>query len=704
MEIFKKKEYITDLNPVNSYIEQMSNLIATQCKIPVATANKLIKETIKEYGVKNPEVKFKKREENGDVVVNELPLTHYIKDSIENNEVIVPSFTAYLHPTKNKSLHAEFLNINIVKRKQDKKNAFKYKQLGDMDKYIYYNTLQKVRKIFNNSLSGAYASKSTVLNNPSAHYTLTSMTRSVASIGNAITESFVAGNKLFMTPEITANYIASVISNISKSKIEAAINKYNIHIPTTDEVMDMILYSSRLYWRDETKENVIREIVDSLEPYQKVGVMYVNDLHHLKKYNPELVKTMLFGLSRKVLTGSTNPLESITKCSDGVRNLAHLICSKEIKGKNIDYNKLIGDELLLILGSTADNINNVFNKYRLLIRSFYVTNMLPINIANMKDAVRDAIVLSDTDSTCGSYDKWVEWYYGNLKFTHEAVALAGAVMTMNNEIMDHNLKIFSKNMNIEDKLSDLLKMKNEFFWSVFVTANVSKHYFANTIIQEGNVYKESDLELKGVHLIASAGDQDVVATAHNMIKDIMHTLEEGKKLDIEKYINIVVEAETNLLKLLNEGNINIFKKEKIKDPSSYKDKNKAKTPYFYHLFWKEVFSESYGYPGEPQYMVLKIPTKFETPKMMKDYLETMEDRDIAEKFTKCISKYKKDKIGIIKVPVAIAGGRGIPKPIINMINKKKLVTDSLNVFYIVLETIGIYRKPDLMISEMNLLT
>ena len=56
--------------------------------------------------------------------------------------------------------------------------------------------------------------------------------------------------------------------------------------------------------------------------------------------------------------------------------------------------------------------------------------------------LRDSIVLSDTDSTCGSYDKWVNWYYGEDVFHAESIGIAGAIMTINNQIMDHFIKVF----------------------------------------------------------------------------------------------------------------------------------------------------------------------------------------------------------------------------------------------------------------------
>jgi hypothetical protein len=485
------------------------------------------------------------------------------------------------------------------------------------------------------------------------------------------------------------------------NSIEITVNEFNLHIPTPKEVMDMMLYSTRNYWTDKEKEDVIFSTLKDLNGYQLAAVLYVNDLFHLKKYNEVFVKSMLSNISRKVLTGSTEHQKDIDNCKEGVMNLVHHICMDDIRGMNINYKELEGTELLTILASTAKNANEQLFRYRKIFRSFFTTEILPVDIANIRSMLRDAIVLSDTDSTCGSYDKWVEWYFGEDRFSSEAVALSATVMTINTQVIDHNIKIFARNMNIQNELTDLLKMKNEYFWISFMTANVSKHYTAEVLIQEGNVFSEPDLELKGVHLIASAGNQSIVKRAHNMSREINTAVSKGIKLDALKYLTEVADAEREMLSLIEAGDINIFKKEKIKNPSAYKVEDKSKTNYFHHMLWNEVFKDKYGDPGEPEYMVLKISTDLKSKRKLTDYIATIEDEVIRDRLNSSIIRHKKTALGTMKVPVAITGGKGIPVEMINAVDKKRMVLDSLNVYYIVLESCGLYRKSEMLFSEMG---
>ncbi len=686
------------------YVKQASTYLAETNEISVESAAALVKEILKESKeLRNPIVKYRTKLDNGDMVETTDTLTDYIKMMRENNHILAPSYTAYVHPTVVNSTHSSFLSVNVNLRKSDKKAAFKAEQAGDTEKAIYYTVMQKTRKIDNNSLSGAYASASTILYNPSAHYTLTSITRCVASIGNAITESIVAGNKQFDSIDTVHNYIAAILSNINMFLVSKVVTDYNLHCPTANEVLEMILASSRYYWKDVVEEEKILQILSKLKPVHRAAIMYVNDMHHLRMHNETFVREMLTDISKKVTSGSTDNLADLNSSPEGVLNLVHHICAYDIRDaelKELNYEKMVGTPLLNTLASTARNINLAMEKYKIIFKTFFSTNVMPINIAYIKDMLRNVIVLSDTDSTCGSYDKWVEWYYGNVKFSEEAIGLAATVMTINVMAIDHNIRMFTKNMNIPADKTDLIKMKNEYFWPTFTAANVSKHYFADTLIQEMNVFKNTKLELKGVHLIASFIDQNIVKFGHDMIKKINETVKNGELIDMHSYVSAVADIERQMEETIRSGNIDIYIRDKIKEEKSYK-LEAAKSPYLHHILWTTVFADKYGNAGEPTYGVIKVPTKLSSKRLLDEYIQSIEDPNIRSKMQSFITTYNKDKLGTFRPPASIVGQSGLPKEIIDAIDIKRIILDNCNLLYTVLESIGFYRKPSKLISEMG---
>lgn len=696
--IFKRepREYKSSINPVKDYIDQASTYISKSLNIPKEEAIVLVKEKLKKSNIVNPIVRYRGVLPNGDRKVEEIKLTDYIKESINAGEVIVPSFTTYIHPSIKRSLHADFLSINIAKRKEDKKNAFKYKQLGDKAKAGFYNVLQKVRKIFNNALSGAYASKSTILYNPSAHYTLTSITRCLSSIGNAISESIVAGNKHFRSYDIVMNYISSILTYVNMKDVELCLAKYKLYIPTADDVMKMVLYNTRPYWTSKEKEDKIHNFLTKLNGIELAAILYVNDLWNLKNYNETFVRDMLTKLSKRC-TGLTEDTKYLKSSAEGVTNMAHIICAKDIAGMSVNYDDMKGTEALNTLASTAYNITAQLEVYKKLFRTFLTTDVSPIGIAFIKEMIREVIVLSDTDSTCGSYDKWIAWY--GSEDISIGTAIAATVMTINTQAMDHNIKILANNMNIQEGLIDLLKMKNEFYWSTFVASNVNKHYYASVNVQEGNVFKEPDLEIKGVQLLSSYASQAYVKRIHNLMVEVQGKISNGEMIYLKNYINAVADMEREIVDKVNMGDISVLRKDKIKTKDSYKQEPMA-SKYFHHVLWEKVFMDKYGYPGEPSYSVVKVPTIINSKKDMNAYIESL-DEEFKQKFKDFMGTIDKDIIATFYLPVNVVGGKGIPKELIGIIDRQRVVQDSLLPAYVLLETLGFYKKEDKMIMEMG---
>lgn len=688
-----------NINPVKEYIDQVSKYISISKGISKEEAKSMLKDILSKHKTTNPIVTYRARDDNGDVTVEEDKLTNYIDHSVNNKEVIVPSFTTYVNPDVRKSIHAEFLEHNVKRRSIHKKEAFKAKQENDTARYLYNDVMQKTMKIFNNSLSGAYASKSTIIYNPTAHYTLTSITRCVASIGNACSESVIGGNKFFYNRDLVFNYITSIITNISDSSVTTAITKYNLQIPTVDELMDMIKYSSDRYFQDQEFEQDLRSYLSKLTDNEKVAVMYTNDLYHLRKYNEDLIRGMVTKLTSKHIN-ITDDLNILKTAPEWILTLTHMICADEVRGKNIKYEELVGTDLLRTLISTCSNIRSHIDYYNLLLKTFFYTKIMPISIANIKDLYRDVIVLSDTDSTCGSYGEWVKWYFNKLIFGSQAIAVTGLIMSLNGNIIDHFLNILATNMNITGKNATLLKMKNEFYWDTFTTTNINKHYYANISIQEMNVFQEPELELKGVHLIASNAEQSVVKRIHNMIKEINKEVITGNKLSLYKYIKYIADLERELLDRIDSGDISIYKKGQIKDKEAYKNEE-ALSPYVHYLMWDYVFKDKYGDSGEPTYQCLKIPTDLTSSKKLKEFLDSLEDEIMKLKFMTFFKQHNKSSFGTFQLPASILVSKGIPKEIFPYIDRKRIVLDNLNAGYIVLQTLGFYKKENLLVSQMG---
>ncbi|MHC5791866.1 family B DNA polymerase, partial [Streptococcus pyogenes] len=85
--------------PVTHYIDQAAWHLHLQTGKDYSECEAYVKRVIKnrELGhIKNPVVKFLKREENGDRSPQETTLTNYFKEVLRDKEILAPTFTSYI--------------------------------------------------------------------------------------------------------------------------------------------------------------------------------------------------------------------------------------------------------------------------------------------------------------------------------------------------------------------------------------------------------------------------------------------------------------------------------------------------------------------------------------------------------------------------------------------------------------------------------
>jgi len=704
--LFKNKpeEYKNRIDPLKHYGDITSYFISKLTSKPIDDSKTLLKTYIKEKKhFKIPRVLFYERELEKDRSKKTDNLLNYIMYPIKTGNIIVPSFTVYFSPKIKESLHSAFIDNNVKRRNLFKKLAFKCKMDGDWTGYNNNNNLQKTMKILNNALSGSYASASTVLYNPSAHYTLTSITRVVSGIGNAITEAIVAGNKHFRTPEETYNHIVTlsyIAENELYEEIVNTVKRHNLHLPTVYEVIEYIKLKSNFYWQSLPIWKDIEKFLGRVDGYVRAFILYHLNLHSLRLFNEEVIREFMDrSLNYTIIDAEEKDYDYLLdEIPDWFYNLTiHMFVSK-IKGKKRDDFTFEDKKLL---ASFVHNMKFVFEDYKDIIKTFFVTHVFPPSISKIKEMVRESIVLSDTDSTCGCYQDWVLWYNkGKLDFTDKSIGVAAIIMTITTQVLDHYIKTFATNMNIPYDRAKALAMKNEFFWDIFANTDVSKHYFANVVVQEMNAYDlppKKTLEKKGVHLKASTVYYKVRERSEDMMVEIFKDIKEQGYIELNKYINLTTDIENLLIRKIKEGSPDILKLEKVKEAKAYKN-DPYHSPYFFYMLWEKVFSKDKGHAPQPPFMAIKIPTKIENKTDMKKFLSTLPE-DKRKAIEELLIKGKKDKISAFKLPLMNVYEKGIPDELKDWLDVNRVVRDNTSVLYMILSSLSYYVKDGYTLSK-----
>ena len=89
--------------------------------------------------------------------------------------------------------------------------------------------------------------------------------------------------------------------------------------------------------------------------------------------------------------------------------------------------------------------------------------------------------------------------------------------------------------------------------------------------------------------------------------------------------------------------------------------------------WESVFAPKYGSPGEPTYLIIKVPTIINSKKDMVEYLDNIQDVEIKNNLKDFLTKYNKEVITTFRPPHNIVTSSGIPEEILPVIDYKRIV-------------------------------
>lgn len=717
--VLKADEYKRDLNIMEHYVHDVSTFLSISTGKTYQDCKTHVMRQLGAGGkfeFKDTRVKYLERESNGDRVLKVGGLWGYLSNAIKKDRLIAPTFTTYIPAKEEESIISRYIVGNIKARGVAKKAMFaagavldqlkeKIKTSGEDDiklKLDIENTgilfatkgVEQInKKLANNGISGAHVSPSTPLYNKTAHSTLTSTCRSTSGYGNANNEKFVAGNRHYYNHHIVINNIISIINHTDYGSLAKIIENRKLYIPTVEDTLKCISYSSDLYWYEKHYFKLIEDLVNKLTPIQRAAFVYTGDFYHLMKHNEELTRTFLAKLSSRIEGECIEPLSIIKSTPEDHLGLAHQICMEEVRGIGKDYKLIEGTSKIHTLALTCLNISNVLMEYADLIKVFWVTPNVPASMSHFPESVRRVAVTSDTDSTIFTVQDWVIWYKGKLSFDNEAMALAATVIFLASATITHVLATMSANFGVAKENLFLIAMKNEFKFDVFVTTNLGKHYYANISCQEGNVKLEHEVEIKGVHLKSSNAPKFINDEAKKMMIDIMDDVMERQSIDIIDYLKRVATIELGIIESLRKGESTFLRVGSIKDAESY-TKEEELSPYARHLFWNEIFGEKYGVMPNPPYNNVKVPVTTSNKSKTLVWLNNVKDKKIADLFKSFLARNGKSNINTFYIPTDMLDRHGVLDELYEILDYRRIVRDCCGSFYIILESLGVYINDD----------
>lgn len=684
-------EYKRDLDILKHYIDQTSAYIAKVKGVSYDIAKEFVVKTIGKdgkYAFNPPKAVFTSRIENGDKVERTDTIYQYLKECVNDKDIITPTFTSFVNVDIEESMFNNFIKHNVANRKALKVKEARAKAEKKLNESKFYNKQSDASKQINNSFSGALAINSICLANANGHPVLTSTCRTSTANGGAHIERFVAGNRHYFSPDVVISNILSIIRNTDYDKLKAVIAKFNINIPTTQQVLDIVFKISKQYWSHKAGTDKVFDFINTLSGIERAAYLYTGDFHSLRVLNEDLVRDFISRLSVKVTGGSfENPIKLIKNTDGTCLIFAHQVCSEETRGYADKHDTMPMDSLQT-LASTITNISKVTEEFAELIQVLFCTDNLLPNVSYMPNSIRHSLLGGDTDSCIYTVQDWVKWYKGDYKYDSTAISVGSAIVYLVDNTLINVLAVMSANMGIHEKDLFAISMKNEYRFNLFIPTQGGKHYFADIGNKEGSEYAVTELEVKGVHLKNSSSPVEIIEAGEEMMAGIIADFKKDGEVSAKKYLRLVREQELNIINSIKRGEHTYLRTGKIKAADTYKgDPNSS--PYKKHNFYNETFGMTYGKVPEPPYETVKLSLTTDTSLKFKEWINNMENKELAKRINDWITKDSKNSISTINLPLT-ALANGVHKELADIIDYSSIVLDICKIFYLILETLGIY--------------
>lgn len=690
--ILPDSSYVRDLDMVGSAIAQTALYISKRSGDPIDTCLAFVKEQMKPDGkfpFYDPRIEYLDSTNEGNRVLKEGTMSGYLREVHKKKYTMAATFTCYYHPDEKESFTAAYAIGEYANRKANKDKKFKYSKLNDAVMTGIYDNRQNRNKIKLNSISGAHVTTSSALYMRSTHSTLTSYCRSGTSNTNAMLERLLAGNRHLYNEAAVLNNITSVLHHAEWDLIEEAMELYQLVYPTAEDCFKLIKRSTDLYWtsKDGAAEANILGYLQDLSPLERAGYMYNTDMYSLRMLNDEFTRGIF---------------DDLTKIPKDVK-LPH--AGSWIKKLSADDYGLIGintfgflttldmkqltDPDKGIVDAHAFSLYTALKKYGKFFRAFWVTKSMPFEVASFPDSIRSVSIASDTDSAIFTNQDWVNWYYGEMNFTHQGLIMAATTTYLCSQVAQHILVQMTRNFGAADRHIREFQMKNEYLFKFFSLTTMAKHYFASMASQEGVMYTKEKWEIKGSNLKNSKAPVDLMDRSDELIKEIARKVMAGEKIEILPIMREVAEKELEIYNSVKKGSTDFFATGQAKTMDTYKQKERAPMWQNY-LLWRDVFAPKYGATTPPPYMAIKVNVECDTGGKVREWLDSMEDTDLSNRFRDFMVTHKKTSMTAIWLPQEVIQSCGVPDEIMLATDVRKMIRDMLKSYYLILESLGFH--------------
>lgn len=692
--VYNDDEYTRDIDVMANYVEQQTYYLSKMTGKPTDVVKSWLMNQLKEgkFKIQDPVVRYLQRETQRDRKRAMTNLSEYLSNTANNDLLMAPTFTVYVPESVKESLYTKYIRTKKKERSYHKKRMFKAIMENDTDTAKAENNNQQSKKIAINALSGAALMPYSISYTASLHPTLTSVCRISTSYANANNEKFMGGNRTYYKEKATLDNINLLAMTANKDNIMSVLSKYNLKVPTMSEAIECIRYSSDLYWSRFKPITNIERYLEKLEPHEMANIVYNGDMYHLAKYNEPQITQMIKDFVVYEPQVIDNPDYWLEEMADA-HTVAYvsLLCSELLVGNQLSKVKSEDYETYARVGDMCRHTFEMLERYHDFISVFLRPDFLTPEVYDIEQTVRRVVITSDTDSTIFTTQHWTHLITGSYNFDVLSYKVGYFMTFVSSQMTVHLLSLMSRNLGLKGKTLKTISMKSEYFFPAYCITPSAKHYYAFISAREGNVYKENELEVKGVNLRNSKIPSEVMGPFTEHLAGTLQNVIDNGELKLKDIIEPALTMERMVRSSLESGNTEYLMHSQLKTADSYAAGESAAN-FQYHVLWNEVFAPKYGESPPLPYTAVKVSAKLNNRTQLIDWLESFEDRVLAERMAAYIKRNNKTSIGTFYIPAMLFTDKPIPKELLMVLDVASLLSGIMTPYYLYLESMGFYFK------------
>lgn len=674
------KKHVDDSPFLKEYTSQMAHILFTLYPDkPKDKIKKLVKKEVEDK-LMNPPGRVENSYTHEAQQTTLLSVLDYLMDK---KPIIGANATFFKH-------HEESINPNTVmldtfdkERAEAKARMFAAKESGNKEQEDIENIDQGNKKKLSNSWYGGGAMPGSSIYNKEVAASTTKTARSVISTCMTTFEAVLADTFTFVDIQEFFFWSRTVLQEDMKLD-DWVVRK------DKDDVFERLFH--RIVMKEENDEDVMLAYLNTLSSEQLTRLYWKYNLLEFTKTHPiiqDLYHTIYSSIrSFDLMSGPDDFSVVHTDYIDEVK------ASKEPEKT---WKKKVQHELFYDPNSAPASIKPALQTLTdFYLKYIYTEFMFTDRMYKLKNFRRNVVTVIDTDSNILSLDPWIEYCFdelmeGDYGRTHmdNVFININTITYVISSVVAITLDLYGRHSNVTKEHRKRYKMKNEFFFSRLILANVKKRYLNKMLLQEGNLLTKPTYDIKGYDF-KKASTSDGAADFYMDI--VKNKLLDAETIDVADILQTLKDFRKDIRDSLLRGDTDYLPMASPKEVGAYVDPNTNQG-------LRGLFAWNALYPENP----ITLPAKVAILKTNLTTLKAAESLSITNPliYKRFKEKICEDKTGMFVKQVsngekleglsviAIPKTEQIPDWIIPYIDYTTVINSVLAPFKSVTETFGL---------------